>query len=451
MERMGDILAKRSVRRTSQRRPSGPSGQASVRHANGGHANAGRANIGPAGGATGRAKVERAAGGPADNGSGDARPAMRDATRPLAEADIRETPPGMSAGGREGPGGPQPADVRAGAADDDRILELSPRQVARGPVRLSTLVAPFAAAQPRRGPDNAVTQAGRTPERGDVATGGVREAATEYAPGLATAAPHTRRQSVRANPAGDAVCPHCGGAGFVRLDLPLGDPAFGKPVPCVCKERQLEERRRSDLRRWSSLDPFREKTFEHFDSRIQGLGEAYEVARAFAHDPDGWLVLSGPHGVGKTHLAAAVANWQLAQGTPVFFSIVPDLLDHLRAAFAPASDVPYDEMFDKVREAGLLVLDDLGAENSTAWATEKLYQLMNYRYNFRMPTVITTNARLLTQMDDRLRSRLADIDLARHVAIKAQDYREHRTRRQASGRGERPAAGEPTGRRGFGG
>ena len=68
-----------------------------------------------------------------------------------------------------------------------------------------------------------------------------------------------------------------------------------------------------------------------------------------------------------------------------------------------------------------------------------------------VPTVITTNARLLTQMDDRLRSRLADIDLARHVAIKAQDYREHRTRRQAPGRGERPAAGERTGRRGFGG
>jgi DNA replication protein DnaC len=162
-------------------------------------------------------------------------------------------------------------------------------------------------------------------------------------------------------------------------------------------------------------------------------------------------VLSGPHGVGKTHLAAAVANWQLAQGTPVFFSIVPDLLDHLRAAFAPASDMPYDEMFDKVREAGLLVLDDLGAENSTAWATEKLYQLMNYRYNFRMPTVITTNARLLTQMDDRLRSRLSDIDLVRHVAVKAQDYREHRSRRQDAGRGERPAPGGTAGRRGYGG
>ncbi|GAC1452455.1 MAG: ATP-binding protein [Ktedonobacterales bacterium] len=237
-----------------------------------------------------------------------------------------------------------------------------------------------------------------------------------------------------------APCAICGGAGYVRVDVPLGDPGFGKPVPCECKDRQIEERRRSDLRRLSSLDPFLDKTFDTFDAALQGVREGCEAARAFAVDPDGWLVLSGPHGVGKTHLAAAIANYQLAQGNSVFFSIVPDLLDHLRAAFAPSSEVTYDEMFDKVREAGLLVLDDLGAENSTAWATEKLFQLINYRYNFRMPTVITTNVRLLSQMDERIRSRLSDIGLARHVAIKAQDYRERHV-----GRVRRPS-GEGDGR-----
>ena len=243
---------------------------------------------------------------------------------------------------------------------------------------------------------------------------------------------------------GAAPCPICDGAGYVRLDVPLGDPAFGKPVPCVCKERQMEERRRSELSERSSLKPFQEKTFEAFDPAIQSVGEAFEAARAFATDPIGWLVLSGPHGVGKTHLAAAIANYHLAQGNPVFFSIVPDLLDHLRAAFAPSSELPYDELFDRIREAGLLVLDDLGAENSTAWATEKLFQLINYRYNFRMPTVITTNARLFTQMDDRIRSRLSDLSLVRHCVIKAQDYRE----RHVSNRTRRPGGGSGSGSRG---
>ncbi|HLY31043.1 MAG TPA: ATP-binding protein, partial [Ktedonobacterales bacterium] len=234
----------------------------------------------------------------------------------------------------------------------------------------------------------------------------------------------------------EEVCPICFGMGYVRIDVPVGDPMFGQAAPCVCKERQREERRRSDLRRISSLDAFDKKTFETFDARgAPGAREAFEVARHYADDPQGWLIFSGGYGVGKTHLAAAIANLQLAKGAHVFFSIVPDLLDHLRAAFAPSSESPFDEMFDRVREAGLLVLDDLGAENSTAWATEKLFQLINYRYNFRMPTVITTNHRLLSHIDERIRSRLSDLSLVRQVVIEAPDYRERHSGRPAPTRG----------------
>ncbi|MEO7000834.1 MAG: ATP-binding protein [Ktedonobacterales bacterium] len=240
------------------------------------------------------------------------------------------------------------------------------------------------------------------------------------------------------------VCPFCRGAGYVRLDVPVGDPSFGQATPCACKEQQLEERHRSDLRRLSSLDPVKDKSLATFEDALPGVREAFEVARRFADDPQGWLVLSGGYGTGKTHLAAAIANQQLAVGCPVFFSIVPDLLDHLRAAYAPSSEIAYDELFDKVREAGLLVLDDLGAENGTAWATEKLFQIINYRYNFRMPTVITTNNRLLSHMDERIRSRLSDLSLVRHVVIESADYRE----RHAGRRPPHGAAGGTSGGRG---
>ena len=237
-------------------------------------------------------------------------------------------------------------------------------------------------------------------------------------------------------PANDDTCPRCGGTGYLRLDVPVGDPSFGQAIPCSCKEVQREERRRQDLRRLSSLEPFLDKTFETFDARaIPSVKEAFEIARRYADQPDGWLVLSGSYGAGKTHLAAAIANYRLSEGSPVFFSIVPDLLDHLRAAFAPHSEIPYDEMFDKVREVELLVLDDLGAENGTAWASEKLFQLINYRYNFKMPTVITTNHRLLSHMDERIRSRLSDLSFVRNVLIDAPDFRERRAGRgpQAGG------------------
>ena len=275
---------------------------------------------------------------------------------------------------------------------------------------------------------------------GDIASGVASER-----PRRGHAKPQPRAESpaerITADVATDA-CPICHGAGFVRVDVPVGDPSFGQAVPCACKERQREERRRSDLRRLSSLDPFIDKTFETFDVSVPGVREALDVVRRYAEDPQGWLMLMGTYGTGKTHLAAAIANYRLAAGSPVFFSIVPDLLDHLRATFAPSSEVPYDELFDKVREAEVLVLDDLGAENGTAWATEKLFQIINYRYNFRMPTVITTNNRLLNHMDERIRSRLSDISLVRHVVIEAQDYRDRR-----AGRAPRTQGGSSGGAR----
>jgi DNA replication protein DnaC len=240
----------------------------------------------------------------------------------------------------------------------------------------------------------------------------------------------TRRKTMPPQP---EVCPICHGAGYVRLDVPVGHPDFGRAVQCECKERAIVERERLKLRAVSSLKPFDKKTFSTFDPSIPGVREAHEVALRYAADPVGWLIFQGGYGCGKTHLAAAIAHQREDEGDTVFFSIVPDLLDHLRAAFAPTSELTYDALFERVRESGLLVLDDLGAENGTAWATEKLFQLINYRYNYRMPTVITTNARLMSHMDERIRSRLNDRGLVRYVQIEAQDYRERHAGRPPRG------------------
>jgi len=149
---------------------------------------------------------------------------------------------------------------------------------------------------------------------------------------------------------------------------------------------------------------------------------AYEEAHEFAQNPQGWLILKGGYGCGKTHLAAAIANACVEQGQPVLFITVPDLLDHLRAAFSPASSTGYDARFEQVRKAPLLILDDLGVESRTPWAQEKLFQIFNYRYNARLATVITTNHEL-EDIPLRLRSRLVDLDIARIVSMTAPDYR----------------------------
>jgi DNA replication protein DnaC len=219
-------------------------------------------------------------------------------------------------------------------------------------------------------------------------------------------------------------CPLCKGAGYRRMDVPYGHPQFGKALPCRCKLNERTVIRREELLRISNLGVLSEKSFETFRLRVPGVQQGYQAALAFATHPKGWLLLLGPYGCGKTHLAAAIANVCLARSSVVLFSTVPDLLDHLRSTFAPMSEVVYDELFSLMREAELLVLDDLGTQNPTPWANEKLFQLLNHRYQQRLPTVITANDQSLLILDERIRSRLDDRELVRkEVFERAKDYR----------------------------
>lgn len=220
------------------------------------------------------------------------------------------------------------------------------------------------------------------------------------------------------------LCQICKGTGYLRADVPYGHPQFGKPIACACKQAEWAERRKQQLAAMSNLQAYKDKDFDSYKWRMPGVQEAYSKARAFAQNPMGWLFLVGPNGCGKTHLAAAVANQCLLQEMAVLFVTAPDLLDHLRATFAPTSPVAYDELFWRVREAELLVIDDLGAEQSSSWASEKLYQLINHRYNLRLPTVITANEDGLKALDARICSRLTDTALVQTVMMdQAEDYR----------------------------
>ena len=226
------------------------------------------------------------------------------------------------------------------------------------------------------------------------------------------------------------VCPICKGVGYLVKDVPYGDPDFGKLFPCQCKIQELQSKQAQDLRQVSNLEHLGHMTFDSFvpDGRAlnpdqsRNLRRAYEYALTYARDPQGWLLIRGGYGCGKTHLAAAIASYRLERGFASLFVVVPDLLDRLRATYGPTSPVSYDRRFQEIRDHPLLILDDLGAQSSTSWADEKLFQIFNYRYNARLPTVITTNCEL-EEIEIRIRSRLSSGDLVHTVPIVAPDYR----------------------------
>ena len=243
------------------------------------------------------------------------------------------------------------------------------------------------------------------------------------------------------NPGPDPECPLCKGIGWVKHSVPVGHPDFGKLFPCDCLLPALKRRQMERLVGVSGLGPaLRGKTFANFlevhrtsnGRRPESNRAAMRAAHAFAENPQGWLVIGGGNGAGKTHLAAAIANYRLARGEMALYVVVPDLLDHLRATYAPDSPVTYDRRFEEICSTPLLILDDLGAQRSTEWAWEKLYQILVYRRNWEQPLVVTTNLDVggngpsghrSSFPDRRVDSRLSEDGWVTRVLITTGDWR----------------------------
>ena len=226
------------------------------------------------------------------------------------------------------------------------------------------------------------------------------------------------------NPA-ESTCPICKGAGFIHPLKASGQPDFTRVIPCRCSIGGLKKEKLSQLQQFSNLGALSRLTFDNLTptgryddpSLKQNFTRAYEAAKVFAGEPKGWIVLVGPNGCGKTHLACAIANYRLSLGKPAFYIGAADLLDHLRSAFSPSSEIAYDELFERVKNTPLLILDDLNITATTPWARGKLEQLLDYRFNMRLATVITTDTPI-EEFDDSLRGHLTDSDISSIYVIR---------------------------------
>jgi DNA replication protein DnaC len=242
-----------------------------------------------------------------------------------------------------------------------------------------------------------------------------------------------------------------------------GEPKVVWAVPCDCTtgdrvERALararvpERYRHCDFENFETDNELENATREQLAAWNRSLAQAKLMVQRFAEEfPVGsehGLLLMGPCGAGKTHLAVAALKEIILRSHSGIFYDYREMLKEIQGSYSSESDMTELGVLEPVLKSEILVLDDVGSSKPSLWALETVGHILNTRYNEKRVTLLTTNFldsdstgissagtnsrvagmrtpvmedSLADRVGKRIRSRL--YEMCRTVEISAPDYR----------------------------
>jgi DNA replication protein DnaC len=196
-------------------------------------------------------------------------------------------------------------------------------------------------------------------------------------------------------------CSLCRGTGWKLVRRTDGPGTVAVACDCGMQDRAERVMERARIpKRYEHCD-FESYSTDLTDGKTwtaqheQSLKQAKLLAQSFVRDypasSEKGLLLMGPSGVGKTHLAVAALKELIRRGHAGLFSDYRELLKEIQASYNAASESTEMGILEPIRNTEILVLDDLGASKPSAWVLDIIGLVLNARYNEKLVTILTTN------------------------------------------------------------